>query len=77
MFLIPSVNGFLTFTTSFVDIYMSILSILGNSVFFKSFDNDTIKYYIGLSDLNSGSNTERIFGGREDKCKTQLEICTL
>ena len=39
-----------------------------------SFDNDTVEYSIGISDLNSGPNTEKIFGGRVDKCKTQVGI---
>ena len=40
----------------------------------KLFDNDIIEYNIGLSDHNSGPNTEKLLSGRADKCKTQLGI---
>ena len=40
----------------------------------KLFDSDIIEYNIGLSDHNSGRNTEKLLSSRADKCKTQLEI---
>ena len=49
--------------------YPHLLSVPGIQLFSKSFDNDTIEYYVGLPDLNSVPNTE------VDKCEIQLGIC--
>ena len=48
--------------------YLHLLSVPGIQFSSKSFDNDTIEYYIGSPELNSEPNTE------EDKCETQLGI---
>ena len=72
--LIPCVTGFLTFSDSFVDICWEFNVIQSSS---KSFENVIIKYYIDLSNLNLVPDAEKLLGGRVDKCKTQLEICTL
>ena len=66
---IPSVTGFLVFFPSFVISYLHLLSVPGGQFSSKSFDNDTIEYYIGLRGLSSEPNTE------VDKCETQLGIC--
>ena len=38
------------------------------------FPNDSLEYYVGLSDLNWGLNTEIFFSNIVDKCKTRLGI---
>ena len=74
--LIPPVTGFLTFSDSFLDVYICWeFNVIQFSS--KSFENVTIKYCIGLSNLNLVPDAEKLLGGRVDKCKTQLEICTL
>ena len=49
--------------------YLHLLSVLGIQFSSKSFDNDTIEYYIGLPDLNLEPET------KVDKCEIQLGIC--
>ena len=49
--------------------YLALMSVPGIQFSSRSFDNDTIEYYIGLPDLNSERNTE------VDKCEIQLAIC--
>ena len=74
--LIPPVTGFLTFSDSFLDVYICWeFNVIQFSS--KSFENVTIKYCIGPSNLNLVPDAEKLLGGRVDKCKTQLEICTL
>ena len=74
--LIPPVTGFLTFSDSFLDVYICWeFNVIQFSS--KSFENVTIKYCIGLSNLNLVPDAEKLLGGRVDKCKTQLEIWTL
>ena len=74
--LIPPVTGFLTFSDSFLDVYICWeFNVIQSSS--KSFENVTIKYCIGLSNLNLVTDAEKLLGGRVDKCKTQLEIWTL
>ena len=48
--------------------YLHLLCVPGIQFSSKSFDNNTIEYYIGLPELNSELNTE------EYKCETQLGI---
>ena len=74
--LIPPVTGFLTFSDSFLDVYICWeFNVIQSSS--KSFENVTIKYCIGLSNLNLVTDAEKLLGGRVDKCKTQLEIWAL
>ena len=49
--------------------YLYLLNVSGIQFPSKSFDNDTIEYYVSLPDLNSELNTE------VDKSEAQPGIC--